>query len=1057
MKIYINNKLIKAEILPNNTPTLDETLETFSFGLLSSKDPIKYAPMQKVKVDFKGDGTEVADFLLVSDNVETYTLNPLRYKHNITLIQNTRDLSKHLVRNSVFSQPSYLTKKSFNSLSQFGAVFAGQTHIEFANQYYTLNGKSKPLVTRNKEKITNPRLQFSFQVVQTSDISDPNNPITDYPIRTNYHYASDIIAKIPSLMDLVVADTVYLKYTDAQGNVQPLVPIKPEDLGEVAPSVYEDPQFNLNHTYRFPLIEEKFKQGFRNFEILFDSANFISADFYYDYSTNVVPYNKYPAIYFYMIQIEIVADVYYYNAYDVLDLLIKRQKKQTSISSKSNLFELPEWTDGENPAEDELYTLLTNTIAPNFIFTQFTMYECVADVFRLFDAIFTMDENRKLGIEYFNNLDSDPIPNPKFTGRNLSISEDKYINGLNSYYQDARIVETFPNNNSFANLRSVEFGVPEVNDHHFIVPHNIQSVIKCEVLVSNFVFSASAGQSAVQANGDLVIDITDYVFEQSVWSILDKGTLSTADLIAGIAKQVNTVYYTEGDNKIQVGATTQSSWGLTSGNWALYQAALTMLIKMAGYTEQKLLVDSNLMGVWGSIRMRLTYTASVDGETKVHSLINKYEGETLVDQANGAVDLNKLGLNMLGLSLKLGNPTLNATHRITTWDKRIKQGKIYEWTHNGKTTLWVANVVNYTFFNGRIQGKVSFVQNFNQVALRTQLMREKRMTNISSGLIKKSEEILTDFVYVSTGSFPGGYIGEQIHFTASWFKDFVLATFGYKAADEKIKDAFIYRADQDVAVNEYNATYIPMVVYGAGNTINFEMSFDHPMNAGNQTLAANDWAGNVIIDSNRKYYTNHIVYTDEYTSENNIKQSDGFLDEVEVLLPQTTAEYNSYFPKVTIPISTSKFLEISQFKIYKQPNEIFALNYQLAFLPVPGRENIDFITSEFVNNNAFTKDFTQSKNNIHIHFYKRKMSVIENESYDPFIELEPTRILSLNAGTYELEIEIEFNWIQASDFEKIKSWAIVNDDNKILFASNNKPLRNDYTKIYVATKKSRLD
>ena len=666
MKIYINNALQKAEILQNNTPTLDETLETFSFGLISNNNPFPLAAMQEVKVDFKGDDSEVAYFYLLTDSVETYSLNPLRYKHNITCIQNTRDLSKHLVRNSVFSQPSYLTKKSFNSLSQFGAPFQSQTVIEFGNPYYTLNSKSKPLVLRDKEKITNARLQFSFQLVQRSDISDPNNPIKNYPIRSDYHYADDIINKIPSLMFLEVADTIYLKYTDAQGNAQPPIAIKPEDLGEVAPSIGEFAQFNLNHTYKFPIIEQLFKQGYRNFEILFKDEDFISADFYYDYSTDVVDYNEYPYIYFYMIQIQIIADVYYYTAYDILDLLIKRQTKETSIYSKNRLFELPEWTDGENPKEDELYTLLNKTIAPNFVFTQLTMYECVAEVFRLFDAIFTMDENRKLGIEYFNNLEPEPIKNPKFTGRNLSLSEDKYINGLNSYYQDARIMETFPNNGGFANLRSVEFGVPEINDHHFIVPHNIQSIVKCEVLLSKFAFDASAGQFAIEANGDLIVDITDYVFEQSVWSILDKGSLSDADLVSGTAKQVNTVYYTEGDNKIQVAATSQSSWGLTSDNWSLYKATLTALIKMAGYNQKMLTSDYDLQGVWGAVRMRLTYTASVDGLAKVHSLINKCDGETLIDQANGAVDLNKLGLNMLGLSLKLGNPTLNATHKITS-------------------------------------------------------------------------------------------------------------------------------------------------------------------------------------------------------------------------------------------------------------------------------------------------------------------------------------------------------------------------------------------------------
>ena len=71
MYIYINDfeHPVKAEILPNNTPTLDETLETFSFALISNTNPLPLAPMQKVKVDFTGDGTDVAFFYIVSDSV----------------------------------------------------------------------------------------------------------------------------------------------------------------------------------------------------------------------------------------------------------------------------------------------------------------------------------------------------------------------------------------------------------------------------------------------------------------------------------------------------------------------------------------------------------------------------------------------------------------------------------------------------------------------------------------------------------------------------------------------------------------------------------------------------------------------------------------------------------------------------------------------------------------------------------------------------------------------------------------------------------------------------
>ena len=122
MKIYINNILIKAEILPSNTPTLDETLETFSFDLISNDNPLPFAPMQEVRIDFLSDESEVVRFVLTSDNVDIFSTNPLRYKHNMVCTQYDRKLSKHLVRNTVITQPANPKKESFNS-AYFGFYF----------------------------------------------------------------------------------------------------------------------------------------------------------------------------------------------------------------------------------------------------------------------------------------------------------------------------------------------------------------------------------------------------------------------------------------------------------------------------------------------------------------------------------------------------------------------------------------------------------------------------------------------------------------------------------------------------------------------------------------------------------------------------------------------------------------------------------------------------------------------------------------------------------------------------------------------------------------------
>ena len=1016
MEIYIQNgegywAKQRFEILPANTPTLDETLETFSFALISNSNPLPYAPMQKVRVYFNSD-SEYTDFYIASDSVETYSLNPLRYKHNISCVQNTRKLSKHLVRNSVFSQPAYLYKKSYNATSQGAFQNASQGGTSAWHNAYVSpsdpNLKSKPLHLTSKEKIKKAlfKLSFQFGYGQYSTASATLN--------VDAHNKNDILALATSMTSITIDNTLTLRYKDANNQTQ---------TRSINASYFNLSEFDLNGTYEFPLIKELADLGCNDFELLFNTRLFLDGT----YSVDDV------RVLFWFAQLQIVADIYYHNCYDVLNLLIERQRKLDTLNTNTApLFSLPD--------SGELYDLLKSTIAPNFTFTQLTMYECVAEVFRLFDAIFTMDENGVLGIEYFNNLDNETIT-PRLTGRTLALGEDKYTNGLVAHYQDARLEETFPRNNGFAYLRSAEFGVPEAQDHNFIVPHNIQSIVKFEVLLEgvSVKFDDGAG-NPWNATTSMALDITDFVLEESIWSTLDTGALDDTDYSNYNVKQADCLYFTQGDNKIKIAATFKDSWQLV--HYTLLEIVQMAILKLAGvYTvtisspsKNAFYPHPNPYGPdWENVKMRLTYIASVDGKTETHSLTNKYEGETLIDQSNGAVDLNKMGLNMLGLSLKLGNPTLNATHRISTWANRIKTGQLYQ--YQGAT--WVANVVNYTFFNGYVQGKVSFVQNFNALALRTQLLREKRMSNISKELTQKSEEVITDFVYFTT-EYPQDVTGETIHFNDTVLRSGILLL----NPNYHIGDVVSYKLQS--GLSGVLAIYIPMVAYGAGNTINFEMTFEHPISAGNRTTKSTAWYGS------NKYFTDYVSYTD----------NNGFLDEINIRAPYLVT-YDQNFPIVQVyaydDASAHSYFDIRSLKIYKQPNEIFALNYQLAFLPMPGRENIDFLNAEFCNNHPFIKDIKDSGSlTRYIVIFDRKSSVLDIKATNYLEKQQAFASIVVNSDNVII-MTFSFSQLDADNYANMKSWAMVDKDDNILLASNTKTSSQTNTTVYVVTKLKRLN
>lgn len=1003
LKIYINNILQKTEILPVNIPTKDETLETFSFALMANTNPLPLAPMQRVKVDFKGDGTEVKEFYIVSDSVETCCLKPLLYKHSISCIQNTRSISKVLVRNSVFTQPANPIKHSHNAHYMEGYFETGNPNIQLWKKDVfepSLNWSSKKLTLNEKEHIRNVKVVSKFQYSVNQVVYSDATSKEDILSRATSYDAS-IFA---------IVNQCILKYIDSN-NQQVETQVGFNFL-------------NAENNQVANLIKNLSNNGCNNFELMFVSNSYSYGDNVLIYNTATPNGNHDNIIDFYICQIEIIAETYYWTCYDILDLLIKRQKLENLLNSNAPLFGLP--TSGE------LYNLLKNTPAPNFTFTDLTMYECVAEVFRVFDAIFTFewDQAREidvLGIEYFNDLESDELPeNTKFTGRTLALGEDKFTNGLVANYQDARIEESFPNNGGFAHLRSSEFGVPNAQDHGLIVPHNIQSIIKCEVLV-NKIYLGPDHTRGYDCN--LAVDVTDYVFEKSIWSLLDVGGSSTSNRLK---TKGNTAFFTEGDNKIDVAYVQQGFYGFTY--YSLFEMVRCALLDMFGFDADSGLQpdDGVFNGIWHSVKMRATYIASVDGKTKVHSLVNKYPGETIIDQANGAVDLNKFGLNMLGLSLKLGNPTLNATHKITNWDNRIRTGQLYNW--QGK--LWVANTVNYTFIgNGILQGKVSFVQNFNALSLRTQLLREKRMSNISRELIQKSEPILTDFAYYSTESIIGD--GSPLHFNYSRFIEFVTASFNIVGPYPSIKDAYIYDPTKFSITEDKIATYIPLIKYGAGNTINFEMSYEHPMNAGNQTKH----------DSNG-YFTNHVIYTDE----------SGFLDTVSIVTPLGEIEYTDEFPKVNIGNpGVECYYSISRLKIFKQPNEIFALNYQIAFLPIPGRENIDFLGAEFINNNAFVKTIMETTNERYITFMAHKSSNLDVKATNYFEKKTVSSVVSTILSNYKFRVDFIFDNLTQEQYDSIVSWAVVDKNDNILFASNYKQPYGTNVSIYFFTRPTRLN
>lgn len=1046
---YKNNSWVEisVEVMPTNTPTFDETLETISFAFISNTDEQPYKPMTKFKMV---DETEKAlIFVLTSDSVNLHSLNPLRYKHHIVATQNTRELSKHIVRNSVFSQPANPIKKSFFSIT----MEAHNLRNSMIRTKYS-NCQPTPAILSPNEKVSKAFVKVNVFFANT-DVSQ-NDP-------SSYNTASKLIPlsndnTFDDINDSI--DTGHIEFKEDEVYFGLAINQSPARIPA------QDGQITANDVggkwiFNTQLECPKLKERINDARSLNPNANvlvsmFPSTDLSNNWNLPITQETMGSAganivrPVFLVIQYEIILETYYYTAYDILNLLIERQKQETDNYTNQPLFSLP--TRAENA---ELYDLLTNAIAPNFTFTQLTMYECVAEVFRLFDSIFTMNENNVLGIEYLNDNNGTAIT-PTLSAKNMSIAEERYTNKLVSYYQDARKIVDFPNRkNEFAKMSSEGFGVIQDGDHNLKVNYPIDSIKQFITTASDLTMKIEETSYTIFVSGYFPIDITYYLVDFQLWTLLDSSSGIPDD--PRILNQATTVYFEKGTPLVRMGLynKTEYDYDVLTIDDCIKQGFLRFL----GFYQGQDRIELARYDDWLDYNFHLTYYASLDGRASIETINNKYDGESIIDQVNGAVDLNKMGVNMLGISLKLGEPTLSATHTITKDEDKIKVGDIYTYNND----KWIVNVANYQYLSSDVlQGQITLIKNYNALSLRTRVLREKRMSNISSALTLKSEDNYCEYLYFSSDddlldetAEPISLSNEAIYM--SLYQSIINDNeynFEFGKAFVKNEKAYKYDAtsfqnnyDADLQVEERNIA-MPLTTYGFGNSVCFEMTFNEPMNGGNKTLNISSgwWFTHTTWLSQPVYYSGIGGLVDEFKIVGIQRQEikDNFID---------TTDFNSQnYPQINVNTSLLA-LKIDGYKVYKQPNEVFSLNYQLTFLPF--NQYNDFVGSQFINNSFFSTN-TKIQEDLYIYMSMSnfKYSILDTEGHaDSSSTIKKITGATITNSSGKITLTIQHETFGNTP----KSWAICDSRGKILFASN-KSSGNYSTKVlYFLPRHERLD
>lgn len=980
--IYIERQWVekKANLLAVQEDVKDETLDSASLDIVADDRDKAYEARTYCSIT---EGGTTKYFRVATDLVSVFSLQPKTYKHSLKLIQTTRDLSHRVLPNMAITKPREKTQRAYFSttnainvsyfvnydpvhpdlnkglLKYYKGFFSddymyGPDYSEVSSRF---SGKSKgsrywsePFACSTHDKSETAVLRLRFSALKVTDngqgeIVEMNRtfafPSWIQPYVLIYHSTTNVamtdrdseienvveIERIP-LQNQVSYNGGYLDINLSQNAIDKInsyndgyicVDLKTTVVGALPPEL-DDVQ---------GAGETKIEK-----ESLYDR---LFTDFS-EYQTNGFQKT--------MVNAELIFTYKRLFLYDTLQRIIDRQQCEYSQGNKKPLFKLP--TSGAD------YDILTSVESPEFTFTNQTVFEAVSQVLSTIDALPRFDTTKNddgsaaetLALDYLNARGKE-IASNFVSGYTTSLAESKYVNGMVSNYQKAELVRMFPSsyegNDNYAPIRVVGYGIPELQDFAIVVDKPIKYVKRLEVK-TGFTFKTiwqdeqSGRYSVVDCNLQMPIDLSSYAFEESVYSsaLSDRGNYENSN--RNVRLQINSIAFSQGTKYIKLGNKQTDQWNkvhLTFWNcWKVCCYRKFGIFGQNSYSELQFgsldpLLEEKLSdeGDYASIRFRCEYASDLDGRLRVESPNYKADGEMNVSASGASIDIGKQGLNMLGVSMRTGVPTMTCNQVISTWNNRILKGQIRK--KDGYT--WVANKCDYqTIADGIIKGTIEFTRDFNGLAQRIALEQNKRFSNISSNIVEKCEAIVMNYATF----YPSFYKKADEGFndtgntpiTASKFAGVIMKGFGsaYSGEPKNVDFARYYLEPSTSGVRDI---YIPLAVYGAGNCVCFETSFDNPISAGiRMEVSVEDngkwWFPLQQATQSKRYFGKDVKYAD----------SEGYAETVSIdYVMGNDAKFNEKFPIIYDP-NTTKVGTLKDLKFRKMPNEIFALNYEIALL-----------------------------------------------------------------------------------------------------------------------------
>lgn len=1045
LKFYLNDVEINVDTNSSMTFTQDKSLDGGSFPLEWNQTKNCIFPGTKLKI-VNTSTNETIVFEVLKDEVEIISRrDDVKYLHHLSVTQNTHDLSKHLVRNTVFSQPLKDSKQALLSATGIGFCYydnVGHNYIIQDDIGYELDGDhneggfpNQRFEITTREKINSAKLKVDIKITPHRDVSlsggkheienathtYENKAFGDFYVKLNRYLTKDATTPVETKYIMISTDQKYIE-----------VPTEWVDVGG-----WYGLDLILSGTGRFQI---------DNSEITYNDKYFY-VEGGEPLGNNILQ----PTVLVRMV-FTLIVDTYYYSLWDVINTLYLQSLKTVNGSSREIPFS--PLTSGSEQGQ-----FLNSIVAPEFSFTGKDLFSCISEVFDYIDAVPVITSSGALGFEFLNEFHQ-PDEAISFADKRFVLSDEYYTNKLVSYYQNAKQphAETYPSKYSFRRFSANNYGIVDVNDYYAFTPNPIESIksviiklpstlqirigirvkyndleseiVEWSVIITDFVYSRE-------------IDITNCVFERSIYGLLPDNFPEDFSQ----CNQNNSLFFEKGAKSINVGGTVK-----TQGNYEylkikyVIEMALNFLyqdkkddmsdsVVSITYPNIDTIITENLLY---SFEYKIEYYGNYNGRIDVDTPDYKRVGETYVNQQNASVVLNRLGKNMSGLATMLGNEQMTASLEFKGYDNRLQKGTIWLDEDGNK---WIANKVKITFTvdSGTIVTDVEFVKNFNAIAQYMSLDQEKRFYDIDNSLTATGYDVVKAYIYFSKTDIANK---QQTGIMTEDLVNIITQTLSTELKEEKDRSLYAwlgtYNGENDGTYK--NKVYIPLHVYGAGNSINFETNFESPVNAGNR----------IVYESAKT-----ICKTTMYAGE------DGFANKVRLTIAKdrtSKIELPNYPVKGTE--SDGDTLAEFTYNYFKKPNEIFHLSFSVGFLPYFSVEENEFDLRVRKPEEIYFGDNFISQNDIIPNVFKRSLKVYVSTS-------EEYTISSMKGLGNEVDtatINCSFSEVGGGILSvslgttktNIKSWAICNQNDNILIATNQKLASASSLRLYFITRNTRL-